>query len=154
MGYVRRKATTKSKLTLSDSAFKDAKAAYLHKISKAVADGKIPPDLIINWDQTGVKVVPSSEWTQEERGTARVEIAGVDDKRQITVTSACALSGELLPFQVLHEGKTVRCHPSNSATFPQGCDVWHTPNHWANAETSVRFVNNIRTLLKRGRSSS
>ena len=56
------------------------KAAYLHKISKAVADGKIPPYLIINWDQTGVKVVPSSEWTQEERGAARVEIAGVDDK--------------------------------------------------------------------------
>ena len=65
----------------------------------------------------------------------------MDDKRQITLTLACSLSGELLPFQVLYEGKTNRCHPS--LCFPEGCDIWHTPNHWANGETSVRFVSNI-----------
>ena len=141
MGFVKRKATTKSKLTLTESAFKESKANYLQKIKKAVKDGKIPSDLIINWDQTGIKVVPSSEWTQEQRGAMRVEVAGVDDKRQITVTLACTLSGEFLPFQVLYEGKTERCHPP--VAFPEGCDIWHTPNHWANSETSIRFVTNI-----------
>ena len=34
---------------------------------KAVKDGKIPPELAINWDQTGVNVVPSSQWTQAEK---------------------------------------------------------------------------------------
>ena len=70
-----------------------------------------------------------------------MEIAGVGDKRQITVTVAGALSGKLLPFQVLYEGKTERCHPSTA--FPEGFDIWHTPNHWANGETSIRFVKNI-----------
>ncbi len=44
----------------------------------------------------------------EEQGSSRVEVhvAGVGDKRQITITVAGTLSGTLLPFQVLYEGKT------------------------------------------------
>ena len=36
-------------------------------IKTAVADGKIPKELVINWDQTGVNVVPASQWTQAEQ---------------------------------------------------------------------------------------
>lgn len=136
MGFVKRKATLKCKLTLTDEAFEKAKKSYLKKIKRSVKDGKIPPELVINMDQTGIKVIPASEWTQEERGSARVEVAGIGDKRQITVTLAGTLSGRLLPFQVLYEGKTARCHPVTA--FPEGCDIWHTPNHWANSETCIR----------------
>ena len=81
----------------------------------------------------------------EERGASRVEIAGEGDKRQITITLAGTLSGHFLPCQVLYyyEGKTERCHPTTADRFPNGCDIWHTPNHWANSETSIRFVKNI-----------
>ena len=89
-----------------------------------------------------VNVVPASQWTQAERGSSRVDVAGIGDKRQITITVAGTMSGQVLPFQVLYEGKTERCHPSNS-TFPEGFDIWHTPNHWANAQTSIRFIENI-----------
>ena len=44
----------------------------------------IPKDLVINWDQTSMKIVPSSSWTMEKRGMKCVEIAAADDKRQIT----------------------------------------------------------------------
>ena len=54
---------------------------------------------------------------------------------------AGTLSGNLLPFQVLYEGKTEGYHPS--ADFPEEFDVWHTPNHWANGETCIRFITNI-----------
>ncbi len=43
---------------------------------------EIPDALIINWDQTAMKIVPSSSWTMEKRGTKRVEIVAIDDKRQ------------------------------------------------------------------------
>ena len=89
MGFVKRKATTKCKLTLTDEAFKKAKKSYLKKIKRSVKDGKIPPELVINMDQTGINVIPA---TQEERGSARVEVAGIGDKRQITVTLAGTLS--------------------------------------------------------------
>ena len=65
-----------------------------------------------------------------KRGSSQVEVAGIGDKRQITITVAGTMSGQILPFQVLYEGKTERCHPSNS-TFPEGFDVWHTPNQCA-----------------------
>ena len=41
----------------------------------------IPKDLVINRDQTAVMYVPVSNWTQKVKGTKRVPIAGIDDKR-------------------------------------------------------------------------
>lgn len=42
-------------------------------------------DLVLNWDHTGVNIVPGSQWTMTEKGSKRVACAGVDDKRQITI---------------------------------------------------------------------
>ena len=114
---------------------------YLSQIAAMVKAHSIPPKLIINWDQAGVKVVPSQNWTMEQKGAHRVEIAAINDKRQITVTLAATMSGELLPLQLLYQGKTDRCHPKFS--FPSGFDLWHTPNHWANEETTIRLIKNV-----------
>ena len=48
MNFVRRKATTKSKLCLSDEEFKEVEKRYLEKIRRSVKNGKIPPELVIN----------------------------------------------------------------------------------------------------------
>ena len=58
----------------------------------------IPPELVINWDRTAIKVVPVSSLTMEKKGSKRVEIAGVDNKRQITAVFAATPVGEFLPF--------------------------------------------------------
>ena len=102
---------------------------------------KIPPELIVSWDQAGVKLVPSHNWTMEQQESSRVEIAGINDKRQITVTLAGSTSGELLPIQLLYQGKSNRCHPKFS--FLAEFDVWNTPNHWANEDTTIRFIQRI-----------
>jgi len=47
----------------------------------------------MNWDHTGVNIVPGSQWTLEERGAKRVEFTGVDDKRQIIVVICATASG-------------------------------------------------------------
>ena len=142
MNFVMRKASTKTKTSLTQPEFERAKKAYLKKIKETVVDGKIPPELLINFDQTGVNIVPGSQWTQAEKGSSRVEITALGDKRQITITVAGTLSGTLLPFQALYEGKTERCHPS--ADFPEGFDFWHTPNYWANSDTCcIRFITKI-----------
>ena len=36
--------------------------------------------LILNWDQTHVKLVSSTGWTMEEQGARRVELVGLNDK--------------------------------------------------------------------------
>jgi len=43
--------------------------------------------LIFNWDQTGLNYVPKANWMMEKGGAKRLEIKGLDDKRQITAVS-------------------------------------------------------------------
>ena len=58
---------------------------------------EISPELIIiNFDQTGLNVVPVSDWTMEATGAKRVEVAGKSDKKQLTAVLADSLSGEPL----------------------------------------------------------
>ena len=53
--------------------------------------------LVLNWDQSGVRLMSSSNWTMEEQGSRRVAIEGLNDKIQITATLTVTLSREFLP---------------------------------------------------------
>lgn len=66
IGYVKRKATTSAKV--EPSHFEELKEQYLLDIKAAVEIIDIPMDLIMNWDHTGVNIVPGSQWTMEEKG--------------------------------------------------------------------------------------
>ena len=61
---------------------------------------EIPAELILNWDQTGIKFVPSYTWTMDQQGSKRVEVAGANDKRLITAIFCGSLVGDFLPIQV------------------------------------------------------
>ena len=86
----------------------------------------IPPELVINLDETGLPLVTVSQWTLEEEGA----VTGLEDKRQITGLLACTVGGEMLPTQLLYEGTTERCYPVK-LKFPPGWDVWHSSTHWS-----------------------
>ena len=89
MNYVKRKACSK---TVPN--FDELKLNFLCDIKE------IPPPLIINWDHTSLKYVPSSSWTMAEEGSKCIDVAGIDDKHQITAVltvtgwelSACSIS--------------------------------------------------------------
>ena len=76
-----------------------------------------------------------------EQGIQRVEVATLNDKRQVTSTVAVTLNGKFLPLQILYAGKTDRCHPVYA--FPEDFDIFHTANHWANGETVDRYIKKI-----------
>ena len=107
-----------------------------------VAMEEIPPELIINWNHTALKLVPSSDWTMEKKGTKRIEIIAIDDKRQITCVLACTMSGHFLPVQLIYQGTTPKCHP-NSVPFPDDWHITHSANHWANEQTTIEYINKI-----------
>ena len=80
---------------------------------------EIPQLLIINWDHTGI--------------TAGVEVAGHNNKNQITAVFTATMSGKLLPpMQAL---KTIRCLPSVS--FPVDWNVTFIEN------TFELYINSI-----------
>ena len=101
----------------------------------------IPPELIFNWDQTGINLVPTALWTMDRRGKKRIEIAGYQDKRQITAITCGSLVGKLLPFQLVYAGKTDRCHPAYK--FPSDWQITHTENHWSNEKTMLQYITGV-----------
>ena len=136
MNFVKRKATTRAKSMVHN--FDEVKQQFLQDVSAVVTFEEIPDALIVNWDQTGINYVPVSHWTMAKEGSKRVEVAGVEDKRQITAVFAGSLSGDFLPPQLVYQGKTMKCLPS--MVFPKGWDVTCTPNHWCNEETTIRYI--------------
>ncbi len=98
MGLVKRRASTKSKVSIEN--FEELKEQYLLDIKACVEMDEVPDELIINWDQTGIHYVPVSSWTMEKEGSKRVEIAGIDDKRQITAVFGCCITGDFDPFRL------------------------------------------------------
>ena len=139
MGFVKRKASTSARLPVQD--FDTIKISFLERIVTALKTHSIPKALIINLDETGLKLVPVSSWTLEQQGAAKVKVAGVDDKREITGVVAASMSGDLLPLQLLYTGVTDRCHPRFK--FPDDWDVWHSSNHWANESTTLRYIDKV-----------
>ena len=71
-------------------------------------------------------------------GSKRVEMIGVDDKRQITAVFCGSLMGDVLPVQLIYKGKTSRCHPKY--TFQPGWHITHSQKHWSTEETMIQYV--------------
>ena len=96
---------------------------------------------MLNWDQTGLNVVPSSLYTMDKQGKKRVELIGLKDKRQITALFCASIVGDFLPIQLIFKGKTPRCHPKYK--FPVGWHITHAPNRWSNEETMLEYIHHI-----------
>ena len=109
MNFVKRKATTKAKVNVEH--FEKVKRQFFLEITNVATLAEIPFDLVINFDQIGINNIPVSSWTMEVQGAKRVEVAGKDDKRQITAVFAGSMTGDFLPPQLVYQGKTERCLP-------------------------------------------
>ena len=140
MNFVQRKVTTaKSKYAIAD--FNRLKTEFLEDVVATVEMEEIPLELILNWDQTGIRIVPSNTWTMDQQGVKRVEIGGSGDKRQITAVFCGSIVGDFLPIQLIYQGKTARCHPRFE--FPPEWDITHSPKHWSNETTMIQYIEKI-----------
>ena len=115
--------------------------SFLDDVVTTVEMEEIPPELIFNWDQTGIKLVPSTSWTMEQKGVKRVEVAGQNDKRQVTAVSCGTIKGDLLPLHIIYKGITERCHPKY--TFPPGWHITHSPNYWSTEITMLQYIGHL-----------
>ena len=95
-------------------------------------------------DQTGVHLVSAASWTYEMVGSSDVAVVGAEDKRQITVCVAASLRGDLLPLQLIFQGKTARSLPSGTAASTAArVDITCSNNHWSTQETMQRWVTKV-----------
>ena len=144
MGYVYRKGThATSSIPVN---FDELQQDFYKYITKTVKKYKIPDQLIINFDQTAVNIVPVSHWTLEEKGSDQVDITGIDDKRAITALLGGTASGDLIPPQLIYQGKTDGCHPKFK--FPEEFNVTHSESHWSTTETMLEYVDKVLVPYK------
>lgn len=114
---------------------------FRDEVGKIIQDNHIPHELVINWEETGVHLLPTAQYTYEKEGAKQVMVDSKDDKREITCVIASTMAGELLPLQLLYQGRTECCHAR--IEFPTGWDVWHSDTHWATTDTCVRFAERV-----------
>jgi hypothetical protein len=87
---------------------------FLH-IACRIKEEDIPPELFVNSDQTQVVYAQGSKLTWAKMGSQQVLVIGEDKKRAFTVVVSVSNSGELLPFQAIHQGYSTKVCPSASA---------------------------------------
>ena len=138
-GYVKRKATRTARKVPGD--FEEVKKAFLQRVSESIQDYNIAPSMVVNFDQTGCKMIPVSDWTLEVEGTKQVDMIGRDDKREITLLLAISLAGKLLPPQIIYAGKTSRCHPS--VNVPDRWNITHSTSHWSTEATMIEYCDHV-----------
>ena len=139
MGYVYRKGTHAARSVPAN--FDELQKDFHNHITKTVKQYKIPDQLIFNFDQTSVNIIPVSDWTLEKEGSKQVDITGIDDKRAITALLGGTASGHMLPPQLIYQGTTNKCHPN--FRFPEEYNITHSDTHWSNTETMLEYVDKV-----------
>ena len=139
MHFTKRRVTTKYRMPVEE--FKKIWSVFLQEVIDIVEMENIPSELIFNWDQTGLNLVPAANWTMDRKGSKRIEIKGLNDKRQITAVFCGTLIGEFMPIQLIYGGKTDRCHPRYP--FPPDWHITHSENHWSNEQTMLNYIDKI-----------
>ena len=134
---------TSSKVDIPDKARKEIEFLFLQEIVTKVEKNNIPPELILNIDQTPLKYVLVGNETLAPRGETSVTIEGSSDKRSITGTLAISLHGDFLPMQLIYGGKTSQSLPRYR--FPKGFCLSFNPKHFSNTNESIKFLKEIIT---------
>ena len=134
--FVQRRAIT-ARIEYSNQNYTEAKRSFLQDVVTVVTMEEVPSELVLNWDQTGIKLVPASSWTMERQGAPRVEMIGENAKRQATAVFCGRLIGDFRPIQVIYKG----CHLSHS--FPPTWSITHLPEHWSTERTMLEYLTRI-----------
>ena len=98
MEWVKRKGTT-GKVEPCEKFLEEEKFTFQRAISRVVLHHDIPPEFVLNLDQTPLSYVSPGKYTFCLKGSTTVPIKGVDDKRQITAIFTVSATGYFLPIQ-------------------------------------------------------
>ena len=134
---VRRMAIT-SKVPIAPGLLREEKYTFQKKMNEFIKWHNIPPDLILNFDQTTLSYISVGNTTLEFEGARSVPIKS----KQITGTFTISASGKFLPMQLIYAGKTERCY-TQGIKFPSEFHITHSENHWRNEILARQHVREV-----------
>ncbi|KAJ7222719.1 hypothetical protein C8J57DRAFT_1253667 [Mycena rebaudengoi] len=113
MDWTPRKATRQARHIPEDAPNLIKRTFF--RLRYAILTGRIPPELIVNANQAGNYLLPSSGHTFHDRGAKQVDVVAKDEKRAYTMMLASTPSGDFLPIQAVWAGKTRGSLPDDEA---------------------------------------
>ena len=119
------------------------KRKFIEDIEAMQVEHGIPPELIINWDETQSNIIPSTDYTMAQKGATKVPLIGVDDKRAITTTISLSSVGKLLPFQLIYKGTTYQCTAKYDGLKLLGFDITYSQKRMSNEFTKLSLLKNV-----------
>ncbi|KAG9086375.1 hypothetical protein FRC06_003131 [Ceratobasidium sp. 370] len=126
------------------SNWEDQCVELAHRLTWNIMLHNIPPELVINADQTGVSYLGTGHKTWELKGVSQVPGFGQDKKRQFTLMVAVMAAGQILPFQAIYKGTTKNSLPSEraQATCKSAGFVFTSGGHkhWSNLKSMQEWV--------------
>ena len=127
MGFSRRQKFS-VKVDIPATARKEIEYLFLYEIVLRVEQYAIADLLIINFDQTPLKLVQCANSTLVK-------------KKKKKSTFAITLAGEFLPIQLSYRGKTTQRLPRYQ--FPEVFSLSVNEKHFSNSKETVKFLNVI-----------
>ncbi|KAJ7158958.1 hypothetical protein C8R43DRAFT_882155, partial [Mycena crocata] len=94
---------TKAAQKLPVDAEEQCETVFLRR-AWTIKEHRIPAELIVNADQTGIIYLPGSRMTYAPRGSKQVPLLGNEEKRAFTALLAVSAAADLLPVQCVYEG--------------------------------------------------
>ena len=137
-----RRAGTISRPPVPKGIYEECRLEYLRDVSQKIKSHSIPPELVLNADQTPSSYVSVGKQTMATKSSKSVPIAGLSDKRNITLTFVVSLAGEFLPMQIIYSGKTKQSQP-RGFVFPKGFSVTQNPKHWSNEQETLKLIDEV-----------
>ncbi|QRV73434.1 ATP-binding cassette sub-family A member 6 [Ceratobasidium sp. AG-Ba] len=115
-----------------------------------IRDEDIPAACIVNADQTQVVYNAGGQSTWNASGERQVHVLGLDEMRAFTLLVAASLSGDILPFQAIYDGKTSRSLPDRTACgYTEALQLGFllefsgSDTYWSIQKTMQHFVSQI-----------
>lgn len=154
--FSKRRGTTGSVsegLSEEDKAY--WKRIYLARIAYIAENNKIPAALCFHADETGVELLPNSNYTLDHKGTRHVAISHMDEKKQATVMLGGNMAGLVLRPFIIFQGissakllvqleEDLMEHRENHE-FPElePISQGHSTSHWMNKDMAKIWVKEI-----------
>ena len=117
---------------------------FRKRVAEVVRELAIALSRSLNWDETGVHLLPTSCFTYADLGAKQVPVSNKDDKREIT----CVVR-RVTPTTTGDLPRENRQMSSISDLSKRVGDIYHSETHWANAETCIRFTQVLLPYIDR-----
>ena len=119
--------------------YKENKITFLTYINRAITQQNIPPESLLNADQTSRSYVSMGKMTMA---------SWLTDKRNIILTSTISLLGHFLPMQFIYQGKATASQPASQVVLNQFA-ISQNPRQQSNEAEMLMLIDNYSDQKKK-----